>query len=209
MMTSAMIEREMTSDGRPVGDGVFVAVVGPSGAGKDSLIAYARGRFAGEGAIEFVRRVVTRPSDGAAEDHDSLSEEDFAAAEARGAFSLSWRAHGLSYGLPAGVDRGVEAGHVMVANLSRAAIPALCRRHADVVVVEVVAEPEILASRIAGRARESAGDAAARLARQAGIDAGDATVVTLDNSGALEVAGERFVDLLRRALARAAIAGAV
>ena len=209
MMNSATIEREMANDGRPMGDGVFVAVVGPSGAGKDSLIAFARARLAGEGAIEFVRRVVTRPSDAAAEDHDSLSDEEFGAAEARGEFALSWRAHGLSYGLPASVDRGIEAGHVMVANLSRAAIPSITRRYASVIVVEVVADPEILAGRIAGRAGARGGDAAARLARRAAIDAGGATVVTLDNSGALEVAGERFVDLLRRALAHAAIAGAV
>lgn len=209
MMNAAIIEREMANEGRPLGDGVFVAVVGPSGAGKDSLIAYARHRLAGEDAVEFVRRVVTRPSDGATEDHDSLSEEAFAAAEARGEFALSWRAHGLSYGLPAGVDHGIEGGHVMVANLSRAAIPALNGRYANVVIVEVVADPEILASRIAGRARESAGDIAARLARQAALDVGDATLVRLDNGGALEIAGERFVDLLRRALARAAIAGAV
>ena len=209
MMNSAMIEREMAGGERPMGDGVFVAVVGPSGAGKDSLISYARRRLGGEGAIEFVRRVVTRQSDGATEDHDSLAEEEFSAAEARGEFALSWRAHGLSYGLPARVDRGIESGHVMVANLSRAAIPALNRRYANVVIVEVMADPEILASRIAGRARESAGDVASRLARQARIDAGDATVVRLDNGGALEIAGERLVDLLRRALARAAIAGAV
>lgn len=209
MMSSATIERELESGGRPMGDGVFVAVVGPSGAGKDTLIAYARSRLSGETGIEFVRRVVTRPSDGATEDHDSLSEEQFGAAEAGGAFALSWRAHGLSYGLPAGVDRGVEAGRVMVANLSRAALPSLCRRYANVVVVEVVAAPEILAGRLAGRGRESAGDAAARLTRQAGIDAGTATVVTLDNGGALEIAGERLVALLRKALAHAAIAGAV
>ncbi len=209
MMNSATMEREMEKGDRPMGDGVFVAVVGPSGAGKDSLISYARGRLAGEAAIEFVRRVVTRLSDGATEDHDSLSEEEFGAAEARGAFALSWRAHGLSYGLPAGVDRGIEAGHVVVANLSRAVLPSLCRRYAQVVVVEVVAPPEILAGRLAGRARESAADAAARLARQASVDASDATVVTLDNGGALEIAGERLVALLRKALAHAAIAGAV
>ena len=209
MMNSATMDREMEKGDRPMGDGVFVAVVGPSGAGKDSLISYARNRLADEAAIEFVRRVVTRLSDGATEDHDSLSEEEFGAADARGAFALSWRAHGLIYGLPASVDRGVEAGHVVVANVSRAAIPSLTGRYASVIVVEVVAAPEILAGRIAGRARESASDAAARLARRAAIDAGGATVVTLDNSGALEVAGERFVDLLRRALAHAAIAGAV
>jgi ribose 1,5-bisphosphokinase len=165
MMNSAMIEREMSSGERPMGDGVFVAVVGPSGAGKDSLIAFARARLAGEGAIEFVRRVVTRPSDAATEDHDSLSEGEFAAAEARGAFALSWRAHGLSYGLPASVDRGVEAGHVVVANLSRAAIPSLTRRYASVIVVEVVADPEILAGRIAGRGAQPSTPAARRWSR--------------------------------------------
>lgn len=209
MMSSATIERELESGGRPMGDGVFVAVVGPSGAGKDTLISYARSRLAGEAGIEFVRRVVTRPSDGATEDHDSLSEEEFGAAEAAGAFALSWRAHGLSYGLPASVDRGVEAGRVMVANLSRAILPEVWGRYGEVVVVVVVAAPEILAGRLAGRGRESAGDTAARLARDAGIDAGTATVVTLDNSGALEIAGERLVALLRKALAHAAIAGAV
>lgn len=198
-----------TAEERKKGDGVFVAVVGPSGAGKDSLIAHARSSLAGEGAVEFVRRVVTRPSDAAAEDHDSLSEDEFAGAEARGDFALSWRAHGLRYGLPASVDRSVESGHVVVANLSRAVIPALVGRYRNVIVVEVTAKPEILAARIAARGRESAAEAAARLARHAIFDAAGATVVTLDNSGALEAAGERFVDLLRRALAHAAIAGVV
>ena len=52
--------------------GVFVAVVGPSGAGKDTLIDYARAHLAGEPDYEFVRRVITRPNDGSSEDHDTL-----------------------------------------------------------------------------------------------------------------------------------------
>ena len=55
--------------------------------------------------------------------------------------------------------------------------PLVIERHGEQVVVghyfiqngDVMADPEILASRIAGRARESAGDVASRLARQARI----------------------------------------
>ncbi|TIW17524.1 MAG: phosphonate metabolism protein/1,5-bisphosphokinase (PRPP-forming) PhnN, partial [Mesorhizobium sp.] len=57
-MVSALIERELTET-LPIRNGVFVAVVGPSGAGKDTVIGYAKARFAGETRLEFVRRVIT------------------------------------------------------------------------------------------------------------------------------------------------------
>ncbi|RUX06229.1 phosphonate metabolism protein/1,5-bisphosphokinase (PRPP-forming) PhnN, partial [Mesorhizobium sp. M2A.F.Ca.ET.037.01.1.1] len=88
-MVSALIEREL-ADSLPIRNGVFVAVVGPSGAGKDTVIGYAKQRFAGETRLEFVRRVITRPSDTASEDHDTLADAAFAEAEADGAFSLCW-----------------------------------------------------------------------------------------------------------------------
>ena len=86
--------------------GAFVAVVGPSGAGKDTLIGYAKARLAekGRGRFHFVRRVITRAADGSTEDHDTLSPMAFERAEADGAFALSWEAHGLCYGLPAEID---------------------------------------------------------------------------------------------------------
>jgi ribose 1,5-bisphosphokinase len=151
MMASALIERELASVAFPVRNGVFVAVVGPSGAGKDTIMAFARDHFAGEASVEFVRRVITRPSDAAAEDHDTLADAAFDEAEAHGAFALSWQAHGLKYGLPASVDDAIAEGRVAVANLSRGALPALRDRYANVVVVEITARPEILAG--AGAAR--------------------------------------------------------
>ena len=82
--------------------GTFVAVVGSSGVGKDTIMAYARARLGDE--LVVVRRVVTRDSDGGSEDHDSMSIEQFEAAESEGHFALAWSAHGLRYGLPAGID---------------------------------------------------------------------------------------------------------
>jgi ribose 1,5-bisphosphokinase len=179
--------------------GVFVAVVGPSGVGKDTLINFARAQLAGEPRFEFVRRVITRAADAASEDHDSLSIEDFAAAEAAGAFALAWDAHGLRYGLPVAVDAAIAAGKVVVANMSRQMLGALQDRYENCIVVEVWARPEVIAQRLAARGRESAEAIAARLARpQPGIEG----AVRIENSAARETAGEALVALLLNAALR-------
>jgi ribose 1,5-bisphosphokinase len=208
-MVSALIERELASVAFPVRNGVFVAVVGPSGAGKDTILDFARRHFADEADVEFVRRVITRPSDTAAEDHDTLADAAFDEAEAHGAFALSWQAHGLKYGLPASVDMAIADGRVAVANLSRGALPALRERYLNVMIVEITARPEILAERLAARGRESRGEVLARLARQAQFDAAAIGAISIDNSGDREEAGERFVAVLRKAIALSDVAGAV
>ena len=191
-------ERETAGAGLPIGRGVFVAVVGPSGSGKDTLIAYARDHLKGE-RVDFVRRVITRPSDGTSEDHDTLADAAFAEAEAAGAFALAWDAHGLRYGIPAAVDRRIAEGCVAVANCSRGAIPSLRARYANVVVVEIAASPEILAARLAARGRELRGEVLARLARTVPIHI-RGEVVAIDNGGSREVAGDRLVSVIRQAL---------
>lgn len=208
MMVSALIEREMSNADLPVKNGVFVAVVGPSGAGKDTLIAYARKNFAGSEAVQFVRRCITRPSD-ANEDHDTLADHDFEEADKAGAFAASWAAHGLRYGLPAGIDQSISGGQVAVANISRGAIPLIKARYANVVVVEVTAAAEILAQRLSARGRESRGEVLARLARSAELGSSVPDAVRIDNSGGREDAGERFVAVLRKAIAFSDVAGTV
>lgn len=209
MMVSALIERELTRVGSPVRNGVFVAVVGPSGAGKDTLIAYVRERLTDDDHIEFARRVITRTSDGATEDHDTLADAAFVEAEASGAFALSWEAHGLRYGIPASVDDAISVGHVVVANTSRGVIPALRARYAHVAVVEVTAAPEILATRLAVRGRESRGEVLARLARTVPHDLSGPGHLLIDNSGAAEIAGEKFLAVLRRSVAYADVSGLI
>ncbi|WP_027032492.1 phosphonate metabolism protein/1,5-bisphosphokinase (PRPP-forming) PhnN [Mesorhizobium loti] len=209
MMVSASIERELSAEEFPIRNGVFVAVVGPSGAGKDTVIGYARALFADETRLEFVRRVITRPSDAASEDHDTLADAAFIEAEADGAFAISWEAHGLRYGLPADVDWSVTNGHVAVANVSRAIIPVLRERYANLAIVEITASPDVLAERLAMRGRESRGEVLARLARSANVTLTGAGVTSIDNSGPREVAGERFAEVLRKAMAFSDMSGLI
>jgi ribose 1,5-bisphosphokinase len=142
-----------------VGPGRLVVVVGPSGAGKDTLIACARGRLAGDPVIVFPLRIVTRAAS-AAEDHRTISDRDFATAAEAGAFAFWWEAHGLKYALPAGIDDDVRAGRTVVCNVSRGIVAALRRRYACLDVVLVTAPAEVLAARLAARGRASNGDIA-------------------------------------------------
>ena len=180
--------------------GAFVAVVGPSGSGKDSLIEFARQRLADSGDFTFVRRVVTRPADRAAEDHDSLSEAQFEALAQSGGLALHWHAHGLRYGLPRAIDDDIASGRVVVANVSRQVIGEAAARYRRVIVATISANPDIIARRLAARGREDEQAIRQRLARQ--VDAAHSDVLSwaIDNSGPLPEAGERFVGLLRQAL---------
>ena len=95
-------------------------MVGPSGAGKDALLDRARIAFRDDPDMVFARRIVTRTA--VAEDHETMDEAAFARAERDGAFLLSWRAHGLCYGLPAQLRDVLDAGRTVVANVSRGVI---------------------------------------------------------------------------------------
>jgi ribose 1,5-bisphosphokinase len=147
-----------------LGPGRLVLVVGPSGAGKDTLINLARTACAGDADIAFPRRVVTR-SASTFEDNEEMSAAAFRQALADGCFAFHWKAHGHCYALPRTIDDDIGAGRAVVVNVSRGVIDALRRRYANVVVVAITAPPEILAARLAGRGRSSDADLGKRLHR--------------------------------------------
>jgi phosphonate metabolism protein PhnN/1,5-bisphosphokinase (PRPP-forming) len=140
---------------------MIVAVVGPSGAGKDTLIA---GALRARPGLRLVRRVITRPTEAGGEDFDGVTEAEFAARLARGDFALHWQAHGLRYGIPR--DQVAGPG-VVVFNGSRAALPAAQAAFPDLRVIVVTAPDAVLAARLAARGREAEADIRARLARAA------------------------------------------
>jgi thymidine phosphorylase len=173
--------------------GTFFLVVGPSGAGKDSLIDGARALLEPTGRYVFARRVVTRPAGSPGEDHEAATDEAFDAREAEGDFLITWGAHGLRYGLPAELKRLVEAGRNVIANGSRATIAALAARLPRFVVVEVTAPPEVLAARIAGRGRESGEAIEKRLSRTVEPRPDGIRAATICNDQSVEIGIERFV----------------
>ena len=104
-----------------IGPGRLVLVVGPSGAGKDTLLNLARCACAGNSRIVFPRRLVTRAAS-AFEDNLQVDDEAFERLLAEGALAVHWGAHGHRYALPRSVEDEVRVGHTVVANVSRTVI---------------------------------------------------------------------------------------
>lgn len=175
--------------------GAFVAVVGPSGAGKDAVIGAARDALDPADFL-FPRRSITRPS-GTGEDHHPLTESEFAAAEARGDFVLAWRAHGLAYGISASVRDAVDAGAIAVTNVSRTVLSSLGATFAHPYTVRITVSERTRLERIVSRGREDT-DAAVRRARRPDPAPNHPVDLEITNDGPLDDAAAELVDFLTR-----------
>ncbi|WP_133646063.1 phosphonate metabolism protein/1,5-bisphosphokinase (PRPP-forming) PhnN [Paraburkholderia flava] len=183
--------------------GRLIYVMGPSGAGKDALLGFARERLADD-AVLFAHRYITRPV-GSGENHIALSVAEFDVRASLGLFAIEWSSHALRYGIGIELDAWLARGCAVVVNGSRQHLPHVLARYPDTEVVHVTAAAAVLAVRLGARGRETADEIAARLAREAPFALPDGVrLTTIDNSGTLEAAGDVFVDTLRGALENAA-----
>jgi ribose 1,5-bisphosphokinase len=164
--------------------GRLIAVVGPSGAGKDTLIAAMCGARPG---LACARRVITRSAKAGGEEFEGVSSDEFAARAAAGAFALSWQAHGLSYGISHAALAPLEAGGDLLVNLSRGVLDRACGRFGDAFfVLHVTAPTAERMRRLTGRGREDTEAIADRVARAVPSLPAQLRVAEIDNGGALE-----------------------
>lgn len=192
-----MSEMVTTAQGETgaIGPGRLVLVVGPSGAGKDTLLRLAQAACSDDPEIVFPRRFVTRESS-PAEDNIAVSPDEFRRARDHGDFAVHWEAHGHSYALPLEINDDIRAGRAVVVNVSRTVIAALRHAYANVVVVAITAPPDVLAQRLAARARHSDGNIAERLSRSVD-DASAQADVTILNAGSAEYHSRQLVRVIR------------
>lgn len=177
--------------------GTLVLVIGPSGVGKDTLIGGARQALDGDKRFSFVRRLVTRPADIDLEDHVSLDPAEFRKAQRAGRFALTWQAHGLDYALPIGVDTDLALGRVVVANISRHAVPEAIAKYPLCRVIQISAEISLRAERLSKRGRENRDQIVSRLAREGAALPADVTPIVIDNSSSIGIGVTAFIMTLR------------
>jgi phosphonate metabolism protein PhnN/1,5-bisphosphokinase (PRPP-forming) len=175
---------------------VFVGVVGASGVGKDTVISGAREALRHNSNVIFVRRTITRPADAGGEDHIAVSTARFEQLKAEGAFALDWQAHGLSYGIPAAVTQQVNAGRVVVCNISRAVAHSANELFPRFLIVEITAKSETIARRLAQRGRETSEEIADRKRRDVTDWRNGLSVCQVDNDHAPQTAVDKLVEVI-------------
>lgn len=142
--------------------GGLIAVVGPSGVGKDSVID---GIIAASPQLKRVKRTITRAPELGGEDFTPATVDSFQNGLEQGDFCLNWGAHGLRYGIPKEVVEEVDGGAICIANLSRGVLDQASAIFPTVAILHITAAPETLAKRLAHRGRETPQDVAKRLTR--------------------------------------------
>ncbi|MET1416051.1 phosphonate metabolism protein/1,5-bisphosphokinase (PRPP-forming) PhnN [Roseibium sp. HPY-6] len=169
-----------------IGPGRMVLVVGPSGAGKDTLMSALQLKLAERTEVLFARRAITRRADPNAEDHATLTREEFDRLVERGETALSWEAHGLGYVIPKTYDDHIKAGSTVIANGSRRVLAHASEKYQTAVVLLITAPVEVLAERLAARGRESRDDIEQRL-RRADLEPQDVpNLYRIENTGTVE-----------------------
>ncbi|MEC5397523.1 phosphonate metabolism protein/1,5-bisphosphokinase (PRPP-forming) PhnN [Uliginosibacterium sp. H1] len=180
--------------------GRLVYVVGPSGAGKDSVLARLRSALRPEDRVVIAHRYITRLPRDNSENHIALSEAEFLLRAQAGCFALHWQGHGLHYGVGVEIELWLAQGLTVLVNGSRAYLPEARRRFPQLRAVCITAAPETIAARLAGRGRETHDEIVERLRRNAGL--ADAPVDKLiANDGALGDAVSELSDWLSRSSA--------
>lgn len=174
----------------------FVYVMGPSGAGKDAVLRFARDNLPPGLKVAFAHRYITRPATADGENHVALTAAEFEARRAAGLFAFDWRAHDVAYGIGIEIESWRRAGFVVVISGSREHFLGLRRDDLDIRPVLITAAPAIVERRLIARGREDAESVAERLQRGAAYDAAGPGVLVIDNSGPLPEAGSRLVDVL-------------
>lgn len=178
--------------------GRLILVVGPSGAGKDTLLAAAADRLKDSPEFVFPRRMITRHADAGGENHIAITPDQYDAMITADDYTLAWRAHGLGYALPSEVKTLVGAGQIVVCNGSRAVLARAMEQFSHARVVLITASRPVRAHRLAARGREDLSEIEARLERETPLIPPNIPAIEIDNSGQLTTSISEFCDTLQQ-----------
>lgn len=177
--------------------GQLFYLVGASGCGKDSLIAYARQHLNGNDTVLFAHRYITRPPVDGGENHIALILEEFLKRLEKGFFAMHWQTYGYHYGVGIEIDHWLNKGCRVVVNGSRSYLSKAKRRYQNLKVIWIDASPKELKRRLEARGRETAGQIRVRLDRNRKLKKAMIykvpDMIIINNNGALDTAGEILV----------------
>ena len=175
----------------------LIYTMGPSGAGKDSLLAWLKTKLHPQAPIHFARRTIDRPVQPSGELHESVDAGSFKQLQNQGAFSMHWAANGLQYGVRHTELNGLQRDQWVMVNGSRAYLPHALLRFPGMTVLHITAGAEVLRSRLLARQRETPAMVEARVQRTIALQTPpDCRLLEIHNDTSLDAAGMNLVQSL-------------
>lgn len=176
-------------------------VIGASGAGKDSLLNYARQQLKNTPTIAFAHRYITRPASTDGENHVALSEEEFMIRVRNGMIAMHWQSHGNHYGVGSEINNWLANGIDVVVNGSREYLPTATKLFPEIQPVLINVSEPVLLRRLLRRNREGREEIAARINRSKMVAVSEewSNLHIINNDSKLENAGEEFIAFITMA----------
>ena len=193
-MSTALTQAEARRP-REAGESVnarLVYFMGPSGAGKDSLMHWLAKHPPDGQRLHLARRTVTRP----APDDEATDPATFERLRLTGALAMHWSANGWHYGVRREYLKPLTNGDWVLVSGSRAHWPTVQSLYPGLTGVHVHASAEVLRQRLLARGRETEVEVEARIARAVALLA-PVGVVSVCNDGVLADAGAALQNVLR------------
>lgn len=173
--------------------GTLFYVVGASGVGKDSLIAFAKEKLSGE-HVKFATRYITRPADAGGEEHVAVSQEQFQKLRSQSQFVLQWQSHGNWYGIHKEIDEWLSQGINVVVNGSRGYLLEALHKYPTLKTLLIMVNDQVLRERLTKRGRESGEEIERRIERNKKFQAFEAPgMIKLNNDQPLHLSGAQFI----------------
>lgn len=177
--------------------GRLIYCMGPSGAGKDSLLDWLRMHLPTPSPVHWAQRTISRAAMPGGEAHESVVPDAFAALRSEQAFALHWEANGLGYGIRHAQLAPLAQGRWVLLNGSRAYLPEALARCPDLVAVHITASPQVLRERLLSRGRETPDEVEARVQRAMAFMLPPGTAsLEVHNNGTLNDAGQQLLHAL-------------
>lgn len=174
-------------------------IMGPSGAGKDSLLAWLKTRLRPQAPVYFARRTIDRPVQSGGEQHESVDTSNFGHLRDLGAFSMHWKANGLQYGVRHTEIAGLRRDQWVMVNGSRAFLPHALLQFPGMTVLHITAGAEVLRARLLARQRETLAMVEARVQRTIAFQTpSDCRLLEIYNDTSLDAAGTNLMQSLNR-----------
>lgn len=130
-------------------------LVGPSGAGKDTLLNEIKTKQYAEKQPLVAHRYITRPRFKNDENHIELSEFDFNQRKETGLFLFDWSSHGFKYAIGREVKKWVKSGNDVIINGSREYLAQAKKIYPDLIPIWITVSESVLQQRLIKRGRES------------------------------------------------------